>query len=102
MRKGDVAAWRHATVAEARDAGVGLLLSLNFFGGEEGNAPMTEDEVRRAGSVLAGDAYACALTGYVYNEQYLARPGMAAAFDAVASIARSHPAPPCVAGSVKR
>ncbi len=101
MRKGDVESWRRATVGECQAAGVALLLSLNFFAGEPGNAPMTADEVRRYGSVLAGDSYACALTGYVYDPTYFARPGMAAAFAAVAAVAAGRQAPPCYVGSVK-
>lgn len=101
LRKGDVEEWRKATVAEARAAGVGLLLSINFLAGQKGNTPMTADELRSVGTALAADTDACALTGYVYDAQYLARPGVAAAFDAIAAVARSHPAPPCYAGAVK-
>lgn len=100
-RKGDIESWRKVTVQQSRDAGVGLLLSLNFYAGEEGNEPMTAEQVKRFGSLLASDNYACALTGYVYNEKYFSTPGMADAFAAVASVAGSHPAPPCYFGRVK-
>ncbi len=100
-RKGDVETWRKTTVQQSKDAGVALLLSLNFYAGEESNEPMTADEVKRFGSVLAADDYACALTGYIYNETYFSSPGMAEAFASVASVANSHPAPPCYLGKVK-
>lgn len=101
MRKGDIDNWRLKTVQESKAAGTALLLSLNFYGGEVGNNPMTPQEVQRMGSVLAADTYACGLTGYVYDEEYYAVPGMEKAFAVVASAAAKHPAPPCYVGSVK-
>ncbi|HXJ18488.1 MAG TPA: hypothetical protein VNM68_14985, partial [Candidatus Polarisedimenticolia bacterium] len=101
MRKGDVESWRKMTVAQSKAAGVALLLSLNFYGGEVGNTPMTPEEIRRLGSSLAADTYACALTGYMYNEKYFSTPGIEEAFAAVAAVASSHPAPPCYVGAVK-
>lgn len=101
MRKGDIKLWRTRTVEESRRAGVALLLSLNFYAGGIGNTPMTPEEVQRFGSVLAADTYACALTGYVYDEKYFSAPGISHAFAAVAFIAASHPAPSCYVGAVK-
>lgn len=101
MRKGDIESWREKTVEESKAAGVALLLSLNFYGGEVGNRPMTPQEVKRFGSVLAADTYACALTGYMYDEGYFALPGMEEAFAAVNSVAASHPSPPCYVRTVK-
>jgi hypothetical protein len=101
MRKGDIEDWRRKTVEESKAAGVALVLSLNFYGGEEGNRPMTPEEIRKFGSVLAADTYACALTGWVYDEKYFSEPGIAEAFAKVASMAASHPAPPCYIGAVK-
>ncbi len=101
MRKGDIETWRRTTVEESKAAGVALLLSLNFYAGEAGNRPMRPQEVQRFGSALAADTYACALTGYVYDEKYFSAPGIADAFAAIASVAGSHPAPPCYLGAVK-
>lgn len=101
MRKGDIYTWRRKTVQESKEAGVALLLSLNFYGGEVGNRPMTPQEVQRLGSVLAADTYACGLTGYRYDEKYYSAPDMQKAFAVVASVAAKHPAPPCYVGSVK-
>lgn len=101
MRKGDIKSWRKRTDEESKAAGVALLLSLNFYAGEVGDRPMTPQEVRRFGSVLAADTYACALTGYRYDEKYFSAPGIAEAFAAIASAAASHSAPPCYVGAVK-
>jgi len=101
MRKGDIETWRRTTVEESKAAGVALLLSLNFLAGEAGNRPMTPQEIKRLGSVLASDTYACALTGYMYDEKYFSSPGTVDAFTAVAAVAASHPAPPCYVGAVR-
>lgn len=101
MRKGDISNWRRETVQESKEAGVALLLSLNFYGGQVGNKPMTPQEVERLGSVLAMDTYACGLTGYAYEKEYYSLPGMQEAFAAVASVAAKHPAPPCYVESVR-
>lgn len=94
-RKGDVEAWLRQTVGEAKAAGVGLVLSLNFAG----KAPMTAQEILYYGSALAKETYPCMLTGYQYDAAYLAQPGMMDAFHSVAAIASSHPAPPCYVGT---
>jgi hypothetical protein len=99
MRKGDVEAWLHQTVAETKAAGLGLVLSLNFFAGEIGKAPMTAEELRYYGSALAKDTYPCMLTGYQYDATYLAQSGIKDAFRAIAAIASSHTAPPCYVGT---
>jgi len=101
MRKGDIETWRKLTVAQSKAAGVALLLSLNFYGGEVGNKPMMPAEIRRLGSSLAADTYACALTGYMYNKKYFSEPGIEEAFAAVAAVASSHPSPPCYVRAVK-
>jgi hypothetical protein len=102
MRKGDIEQWCRTAVEESKASGVALLLSLNFYGGEVGDAPMTPEEVQRFGSVLAADTYACGLTGYVYDDVYFARPGISDAFAAVASVAASHRSPRCYVGEVKK
>jgi hypothetical protein len=102
MRKGDAGAWLQRTVAESRTAGVALLLSLDFYAGQVGDTPMSAEELRRFGTLFAGDTYACALTGYIYNEAYFAQPGILDAFRAIQDVASSHPAPPCHVGPVKR
>jgi hypothetical protein len=100
-RKGDAVAWRDQTIREAMTAGVGHVMSLDYLAGAVGDVPMTADELRYYGSVLAQDTYSCLLTGYLHDTTYNAQPGVMAAFDAVAWVANSHPAPPCFVGSVK-
>jgi hypothetical protein len=95
MRKGDVVAWRNQTISEAQAAGVGHLMSLDYLAGQLDDTPMTADQLRNYGSVLAEDTYSCMLTGYLYDATYNAQPGIMAAFDAIAAAAASHTAPPC-------
>jgi hypothetical protein len=101
MRKGDVVAWRDRTISEARAAGVGHLMSLDYLAGQLDDSPMTATQLRDYGSVLAQDTYSCMLTGYLYDAAYNAQPGMMDAFTAIAWVANSHPAPPCYVGGVK-
>lgn len=101
MRKGDVGSWLIATDLESRKAGVALLLSLNFYKGEADNAPLSAQELRSLGTALAADTYACALTGYIYDADYFARPGIAEAFSAIADVAAENRAHPCYIGAVK-
>jgi hypothetical protein len=101
MRKGDINAWRDMSVSQSKQAGVGLLLSLDFLAGEIGDTPMTADEVRQFYTVLADDTYACALTGYLYDAAYLSQPDIQTAFNVAGAIAASHPAPPCYVDHVK-
>jgi hypothetical protein len=101
MRKGDIYAWRDMSVSQSKQAGVGLLLSLDFLAGEIGDTPMTADEVRQFYTVLADDTYACALTGYLYDAPYLSQPDIQTAFNIAGAIAASHPAPPCYVDHVK-
>lgn len=97
-RKGDIESWRRQTVAASKAAGVALILSLNIAGGEVRKRPLAADDIRRLGSVLARDDYACMLTGYQYDAAYLTQPAVMDAFRAIAAIAASHPAPPCYTG----
>jgi len=101
MRKGDVVAWREQTISEAKAAGVGHLMSLDYLAGQLDDSAMTAEQLQYYGSALAQDTYSCLLTGYLYDATYNAQPGVMAAFSAISWIANSHPAPPCFAGSVK-
>jgi hypothetical protein len=101
MRKGDPVAWRDQTINEARAAGVGHLMSLDYLAGQLDGSPMTATQLEYYGSVLAQDTYSCMLTGYLYDATYNARPGVMDAFTAIAWVANSHSAPPCYVGKVK-
>ena len=101
MRKGDIDAWRDQTISEAKAAGVGHLMSLDYLAGQLDDSPMTADQLQYYGSALARDTYSCLLTGYLYDATYNAQPGVMAAFSAISWIANSHPAPPCYVGAVR-
>ena len=101
MRKGDVAKWRDQTIQEAKNAGVGNLMSLDYLVGQLDDSPMTAAQLQFYGSALAQDTYSCMLTGYLYDATYNGKPGMVDAFNAIASVATSHPAPPCYFKNVK-
>jgi hypothetical protein len=99
MRKGDVTAWVKTTVQESQAAGVALLISLDYLAGQLDDTAMTAEQLRVNGIALARDPYSCMMTGYLYDAEYQAQPGIMDALYAIAKVANSHPAPHCFVGS---
>ena len=57
---------------------------------------MTASQIKEFGTKLASAASVCALAVWKYDAGYLAQSGIRAAFDSVASLAKSRAAGSCV------
>lgn len=104
--KGDIYAYRDTEVAAARASGLALLFGINntnggavvsgcYPGSRAGLCAMTAAEVKRFGSILAGETAACGLTLWQFDAAYLGRSDIRAALDDVTAVARARPAKAC-------
>jgi hypothetical protein len=97
-RMGDIRTYVSNEVAHAKSEGLGLVAGLNVQDASGVHtAPMTASQIKAFGTVLASHPYVCALAGWKYDAAYLSQTGIRAAFDAVASVARSRTAGSCKA-----
>jgi hypothetical protein len=97
-RMGDIRTYLANQVAQAKNEGLGLVAGLYVkHAAGMGTAPMTASQIKSLGTVIASDPYVCAATGWKYDATYLAQTGIRAAFDSVASVARTRTAGSCVA-----
>jgi hypothetical protein len=95
---GDIRTYLSSEVAHAKNEGLGLVAGLNVQDASGVNtAPMTASQIKAFGTVLASHPYVCALAGWKYDATYLSQTGIRAAFDSVASVARSRTAGSCKA-----
>lgn len=97
-KKGEIGAWLANEVEASRRSGLGLVLSLNVLDGNGANRPMSAEELRRFGLVLAAEPGACALTMWKYDDEdpsYFERPDVLLAVDAIAHAAAARAARPC-------
>jgi hypothetical protein len=98
-KMGDIRTYLGHEVGQAKNEGLGLVAGLNVTDASGVNtAPMTASQIKAFGTVLASNPYVCALAGWKYDAGYLSQTGIRAAFDSVASVARSRTAGSC-AGS---
>lgn len=107
--------FRDENVARAKQLGLGLIVGLNHLNGGDGSSgvagtpdhperwQMSPAELVRLGTLLVETPYACAFVSWRYEPDFMARPGIMAALDSVASAAenrggtsclRHEPAPP--------
>lgn len=96
-KKGEVHAWRDQEVAMAKQLGYGLMLSLQALEGNSGQ-PLTAEQLRTFGSVLAADPYACMLAMWKWDKddpRYFKRADIRKAVNAIAVVARSNQARSC-------
>ena len=97
-KMGDIQTYLDNEVAQARSEGLGLVAGLNVNDASGVNtAPMTASQIKAFGTVLASHPYVCALSGWKYDATYLSQAGIRAAFDSVATVARSRTAGSCKA-----
>jgi hypothetical protein len=97
-KKGDLVRWQAEEVAAAREAALGLVLSINVLDGNGRGAPLSGDQLRAIGLALAGEPAACALLMWKYDKDdpsYFARSDVRAAVDTIARAAAARGAPPC-------
>jgi hypothetical protein len=98
-KMGDIRTYLAGQVAAAKNEGLGLVAGLNVADASGvGSAPMTASQIKSLGTAMASNPYVCAVAGWRYDARYLAQAGIRAAFDAVASVARTRTAGSC-AGS---
>lgn len=108
VKKGDIARYAQGNVRAAKALGLGLVFGLNVLdggGGESGKSgytvsrwAMSPDEVRRFGSVLAAEPYACGFFFWKYDKDdasYFADPGVQGALADVARVAANRSPAPC-------
>ncbi len=97
-KMGDVQTYLAKEVAQAKNEGLGLVAGLNVDDASGVGTPsMTASQIKTFGTVLASNPYVCAVAGWRYNQTYMAQPGIRAAFDAVAAVAKGRTAGACVA-----
>ena len=96
-KKGDLGKYLSAQVASARAERLGLVAGLNADDASGVNtAPMTASQIKQFGTKLASEPAVCALAVWKYDAGYLAQTGIRAAFDSVATLAKSRSAASCV------
>jgi hypothetical protein len=97
--RGDLRTYIAGEAARARLEGLGLVAGLNLehASGAE-SAPMTPNQIRQFGTILAEDPSVCALIGWKYDSGWLDQTGVRAALDSVASVAKGRAAASCTAG----
>ncbi len=96
-KMGDIRTYLSNEVAQARNEGLGLVAGLNVADASGVHtAPMTASQIKAFGTVLASHPYVCALSGWRYDATYLSQTGIRAAFDSVATVARSRTAGSCM------
>jgi hypothetical protein len=100
--------FRDENVAYAKQLGLGLIVGLNQLNGGDGSSgvPGTPDhpdrwqmsaaELTRVGTVLAETPYVCAFVSWRYDPLFEARPGVRAALDSVAAVARTRGGTSCL------
>jgi len=100
-KKGEVGLWLSREVAAARQARLGVLLSINVLAGGDRNEPLTAEQLRAAGLALAPAPDACALFMWKYDKDdpsYFARADVRAAVDTIARVAAARTPAPCARG----
>lgn len=104
-KKGDINTWKLAQIADAKEAGLGILFSINVLDGGSGS---TKDKQVAVGAVdlqnwstilLTGDTYGCGLTYWKWektdNGAYFVQSDIASAISQVAQVAQSRARASC-------
>jgi hypothetical protein len=104
-RKGPIDSFISSNVEDAKEIGLGLVVSLNLLDGgtkssgipgyNNGKYGMSASQVRSWGGALLSEDYVCAFMMWKYNEPYLSRPDIKAALSDLRDKARSHPKKAC-------
>jgi hypothetical protein len=104
-RKGAISGFINKNVADARKAGLGLVVGLNLLDGGNrssgirgnlrGKYAMNGKQVRAWGSVLLSNSYPCAFVSWKYDTRYLSRSDVKSAMSYLAGKARSRSVRSC-------
>ena len=103
--KGDAAKWAAAEVAAAKKKGLGLVVGLNVINGGNGSSgirgsrkgqwSMSASEIRKYGSAMLGQSYACGFFNWQHVTDYYDRSDIRSAMADVSVKARSHAKTSC-------
>lgn len=103
--KGDAAAWVAKETAAARNKGLGLAVGINVLDGGNGSSgirgltggkwAMGAAEIRKYGSALLDQSYACAFFNWMYDGSYYGRSDIKSAMADLSPRASSHQRTSC-------
>ncbi len=103
--KGDAAKWVVAETAAAKRKGLGLVVGMNVINGGNGSSnirgsrpgqwSMSASEIRKYGSAMLGESYACAFFNWQHDTEYYGRSDIKSAMADVSAKARSHAKTSC-------
>ncbi len=103
--KGDAGNWVANEAAAAKRKGLGLVVGMNVLDGGNGSSKirgftrgrwaMSASEIRKYGSALLGQSYACAFFNWTHDLDYYGRSDIKSAMGDVSAKARSHAKTSC-------
>jgi hypothetical protein len=103
--KGDAAKWVAAETAAAKRKGLGLVVGMNVINGGNGSSnirgsrsgqwSMSATEIRKYGSAVLGESYACAFFNWQHDTDYYDRSDIKSAMADVSALAKSHAKTSC-------
>jgi hypothetical protein len=103
--KGDAAKLVAAEVAAAKGKGLGLVVGMNVLDGGNGSSgirgtrsgkwAMSATELRKYGTAILGQSYACAYFNWQHNTDYYGRSAIKSAMADLSAKARSHAKSSC-------
>ncbi|OGM10748.1 hypothetical protein A2Z22_02585 [Candidatus Woesebacteria bacterium RBG_16_34_12] len=93
-KRGNVVSWKNSEVNAAKSAGLGLVLSINVLGGNNG-AEVTSDQLKDWGEILASDPYACALLMWKFDENYFSDSDVMSSVDDIVEVSNSQTSTSC-------
>jgi hypothetical protein len=104
-RKGEASEWITKEVAEAKKLGVGLIVSLNVINGGDGSSRvrgtrsgqynMSASELRKNGTALLNQDYACAFVMWQYDTKYFGRSDIKGVLADLSNKAKNHARTSC-------
>jgi hypothetical protein len=105
VNKGDAAKWVASETAAAKRKGLGLAVGMNVLNGgngsskirgtERGKWSMSASEIRKYGSAILSQSYACAFFNWEHDVGYYGRSDIKSAMAEVSAKARSHAKTSC-------
>ena len=103
--KGDAAQWVAAEAEAAKRKGLGLVVGMNVINGGNGSSDirgsrpgewsMSASEIRKYGSAMLAQSYACAFFSWQHDTDYYRRSDVRSAMADVSAEARSHAKTSC-------
>jgi hypothetical protein len=97
-RFGNVSGFLNKNVSDAKAAGLALVVGINQLHGVKAGrrkVPVSGSQLKSWGSTLLSNSYPCAFLNWMYNDRYMARADVKAAFTFLSGRARSRPTRSC-------